>query len=79
MQDKKCCTCVLLNEEIKFIVMIKITFPDGTVREYEKGITALQIAEKISSRLAQEVMAATVNGQVCDLMLPIEQCFCQQV
>ncbi len=53
--------------------MIKITFPDGTVREYEKGITALQIAEKISSRLAQEVMAATVNGQVCDLMLPIEQ------
>ena len=53
--------------------MIKITFPDGTIREYEKGITSLQIAEKISSRLAQEVMAATVNGQVCDLMLPIEQ------
>ncbi|MBO5874342.1 MAG: TGS domain-containing protein, partial [Rikenellaceae bacterium] len=53
--------------------MIKITFPDGTIREYEKGITALQIAEKISSRLAQEVMAATVNGQVCDLTLPINE------
>ncbi len=50
---------------------MKITFPDGSVREYEKGVTALQIAESISSRLAAEVLAATVNGEVRDLTRPI--------
>lgn len=53
--------------------MIKITFPDGNVREYEKGTTGMQIAESISSRLAQEVLAISVNGQVRDLMRPIEE------
>ncbi len=53
--------------------MIKITFPDGSVREFEKGITALQIAESISSRLAQDVLAASVNDQTWDLMRPIEE------
>lgn len=52
--------------------MIKITFPDGNVREYEKGTTALQIAESISSRLAQDVLAASVNGETWDLTRPIE-------
>ncbi len=52
--------------------MIKITFPDGGVREYPEGVTPLQIAESISPRLAQEVLAATVNGKVTDLNLPIE-------
>ena len=52
---------------------IKITFPDGNVREYEKGTTGMQIAESISSRLAQEVLAISVNGQVRDLMRPIEE------
>ena len=52
--------------------MIKITFPDNSVREYAKGSTAMQIAESISSRLAQEVLAAVVNGQVWDLNRPIE-------
>ena len=52
---------------------IKITFPDGNVREYEKGTTGMQIAESISHRLAQEVLAISVNGQVRDLMRPIEE------
>lgn len=52
--------------------MIKITFPDGSIREFEKGTTSMQIAESISSRLAQEVLAAKVNGQVWDLTRPIE-------
>ena len=47
--------------------MIKITFPDGTIKEFEKGITALQIAQGISSRLAKEVFAATVDGETWDL------------
>ena len=51
--------------------MMKITFPDGSIREYAKGTTAMQIAESISQRLAQEVLAAEVNGEVRDLNLPI--------
>jgi len=52
--------------------MIKITFPDGSVREFSKGITGLQLAESISSRLAQEVLAISVNDQIWDLTRPIE-------
>ena len=44
--------------------MIKITFPDGSVREYNEGVTGLQIAESISSRLAQDVLACGVNGEI---------------
>ena len=51
--------------------MINITFPDGSVREYIKGTTALQIAESISSRLAQDVLAAGINGETWDLSRPI--------
>ncbi len=51
--------------------MIKITFPDGTVREYEAGVTGLQIAESISSRLAQDVLACGVNGETVELNRPI--------
>lgn len=47
--------------------MIKITFPDNSVKEFESGITPLQIAESISPRLAQEVLTATVDGQEWDL------------
>ena len=50
---------------------IKITFPDGSIREYAEGITALQIAEGISPRLAADVLSATVNGEVVDLTAPI--------
>ncbi len=53
--------------------MIKITFPDGSVREFEKGTTSMQIAESISQRLAQDVLAARVNGEIWDLTRPIEQ------
>ncbi|WP_293668851.1 threonine--tRNA ligase [uncultured Parabacteroides sp.] len=53
--------------------MIKITFPDNSVKEYAEGTTAMQIAESISSRLAQEVLAASVNGEIWDLSRPINQ------
>ncbi|MCX6321382.1 MAG: threonine--tRNA ligase [Bacteroidia bacterium] len=52
--------------------MIKITFPDGTAREYKNGISSLEIAEQISPRLAKEVYAATVNGEIRDLTRPID-------
>ncbi len=52
--------------------MIKITFPDGSVREYAKGTTPLQVAESISSRLAQDVLASTVNGEAWDLTRAID-------
>ena len=53
--------------------MIKITFPDNSVREYAEGTTAMQIAESISSRLAQDVLAASVNGEIWDLTRPINE------
>src|SRR4030095_3686194 len=53
--------------------MIKITFPDGAVREYEKGTTALAIAKSISEGLARKVLAANVNGQVWDATRPIHE------
>ncbi|MBR3455831.1 MAG: threonine--tRNA ligase [Bacteroidaceae bacterium] len=53
--------------------MIKITFPDKTVREYEAGVTGLQIAESISPRLAQDVLACGVNGETTELNRPITE------
>jgi len=53
--------------------MIKITFPDGTIREYESGVTGLQIAESISQRLAQDVLACGVNGETVELNRPIQE------
>ena len=52
---------------------MKITFPDNSVREYEKGTTAYQIAESISPRLAAEVLVASVNGHIYDLNRPIDE------
>ncbi len=51
--------------------MIKITFPDNSTREYEAGVTGLQIAESISPRLAKEVLSVSVNDTVIDLDRPI--------
>lgn len=51
--------------------MIRITFPDGSVREYEKGVSSYDIAKSISPGLASEVYASTVNGEVCDLTRPL--------
>lgn len=53
--------------------MIDIKFPDGSVRSYEKGITPYQIAEQISPRLASEVLAASFNGKIIDLELPLNE------
>lgn len=52
--------------------MIKITFPDGSIRKYEKNVTPLQIAESISSRLAADVLVANVNDEIVGLDYPIE-------
>lgn len=51
--------------------MVKITFPDGAVREYQPGTTALDIAKSISEGLAKKVLAAVVNGQVWDATRPV--------
>lgn len=53
--------------------MINITFPDGAVRQYEKGISALEIAKSISEGLARKILAANVNGQVWDATRPINK------
>ena len=51
--------------------MINITFPDGSVKPFENGVTAYEIAQSISPRLAAEVLAASVNGEIYDLGRPI--------
>ena len=53
--------------------MINITFPDGSLKQFESGITPLQIAESISSRLAQDVLAASINEQEWDLTRPVNE------
>ncbi len=53
--------------------MIKITLPDGAVREYEKGTSAYSIARSISEGLAKKVLAASINGQVWDATRPINE------
>ncbi len=53
--------------------MIHLTLPDGSVREYDKGITAMQVALSISEGLARNVLAAEIDGQVWDASRPIEQ------
>ncbi|MDE5773362.1 MAG: threonine--tRNA ligase [Muribaculaceae bacterium] len=51
--------------------MINITFPDGGIRQYENGVTPLQVAESISPRFAADVLAAKVNGEKWDISRPI--------
>ena len=51
--------------------MVKITFPDGSVREYENGVTGLQIAESISPALARDVVSCGINGETTELNRPI--------
>src|SRR5210317_2007590 len=53
--------------------MIKITLPDGSIREYEKGTSALDVAKSISEGLARNVLAAKVNGEVRDAFRAIEE------
>ncbi len=53
--------------------MIHLTLPDGSVREYDKGITAMQVARSISEGLARNVLAAEIDGKVWDASRPIEE------
>src|SRR3989339_755950 len=53
--------------------MINITFPDGSVRQYEKGITPFEIANSISPRLAAEVLASTVNSKIYEINRPVNE------
>lgn len=53
--------------------MIKIKFPDGNIKEFESGVTGLDIAKSISPQLAKEVLAISVNGELRDLMRPITE------
>ncbi|MBL4871430.1 MAG: TGS domain-containing protein, partial [Robiginitomaculum sp.] len=52
--------------------MLKITFPDGAVREYEDGSSPMSIAKSISKSLSKKVLAGKVNGEVWDALRPIE-------
>lgn len=51
--------------------MIKITFPDGNIREYQEGVTSMEVAKSISEGLARKILSAEVNGEVWDLSRPI--------
>lgn len=53
--------------------MVKITFPDGSVREYEQGVTGLQIAESLSPALARDVVSCGINGETTELNRPINE------
>lgn len=53
--------------------MVKITFPDGSVREYEQGVTGFQVAESLSPALARDVVSCGVNGETVELNRPIDQ------
>ena len=50
---------------------IKITFPDNSVKSYEAGVTAIDIANSIGPRLAKETIAASINNNLVDAFLPI--------
>lgn len=53
--------------------MINITFPDGAVKQYEQGVSSMEIAKSISAGLARKILAAEVNGEVWDLSRPIKE------
>ncbi|MGI6243134.1 MAG: threonine--tRNA ligase [Prevotella sp.] len=53
--------------------MVKITFPDGSVREYEQGVTGFQIAQSISPALARDVVSCGINGEIRELNYPINE------
>ena len=53
--------------------MITITFPDGKTKQYEAGVTSLDIAKSISEGLARNVLAAKVDGEVWDATRPVNK------
>ena len=64
--------CIRLTNNY-FCIMVKITFPDGSVRSYEQGVTGFQIAESISPALARNVVSCAVNGETVELNRPINE------
>ena len=64
--------CIRLTNNY-FRIMVKITFPDGSVRSYEQGVTGFQIAESISPALARNVVSCAVNGETVELNRPINE------
>jgi len=71
-KDTKYTKCLSGEKKLQTMSQIQITFPDGAVRSYDKGVTGQQIAESISGALAKAVLAVSVNGEVVDLFRPIE-------
>ena len=71
-QSCYCCYFCQLNQ-MNSLMMIDITLPDGSVRQYESGVTAYEVALSISEGLARNVLAAKVNGEVRDLSRPISE------
>jgi threonyl-tRNA synthetase len=67
------CTFAPYYFEISIIIMIHITLPDGAVREYQEGVSAMDVARSISEGLARKVLAAEVNGEVWDANRPISK------
>ncbi len=65
--------CFLYLCALSLLSMIKIKLPDGSQREYRKGISSMDIAKSISEGLARNVLVAKVNGEVQDLLLPINE------
>ena len=63
---------ITFASSLKILLMIRITLPDNSVKEFDEGITGLEIAEALSSRLAKEVLSISVNGEVWDLTRPID-------
>ena len=68
-----CTLCWLIFNVLE---MINITFPDNSVKQFESGVTPLDIAKSISPRLAQDVLAASVNDCEWDLSRPIVEDAC---
>ena len=64
---------VLISEKKSVTSMINITLPDGTIKEYEQGVTSMDVATGISEGLARNVLVADVNGQIWDASRPINQ------
>ncbi len=54
-------------------MQVKITLPDGSVKEYDKGVTPKQVADSIGKRLSADALAAKVNGKLWDLSRPINE------
>src|SRR3954454_10317120 len=59
--------------KITIVFMINVTFPDGAVRQFERGSSAMDIAKSISEGLARKVLAAKISGEVWDLSRPIDR------